>query len=155
MAPCAVRLRPWPTGLGVAQAVTFHGNLPHIQVQDVAARSNVLTFPSIREFGGGVVLEAMILGVVPLIVDYAGPGELVSDQTGYKVPIGPRDQIVAAVQARLEAIADDPSALPELAQAGRARAQTLFTWPAKAQQIARVYDWVLDGAAEPAPDLGL
>lgn len=141
--------------LGVAQAVTFHGNLPHGQVQDVAARANLLTFPSIREFGGGVVLEAMVLGVVPAIVDYAGPGELVSEATGYKVPIGPRDRIIAALKDQLEAIADDPSALPGLAEAGRARALAQFTWPAKAAQIARIYDWVRDGASAPAPDLGL
>jgi len=137
--------------LGIAAAVTLHGNLPHGDVQKVAVQSNLLTFPSIREFGGGVVLEAMALGVVPVIVDYAGPGELVSEETGYKVPIGTRAEIVSRFGALLEEIVRDPSALPDLAAAGRARVQELFTWEAKARQVAAVYDWVLGNGVVP-PD---
>ena len=127
----------------VEGAVTFHGNLPHAAVQDVLARANLLTFPSIREFGGGGVLEAMALGVVPVIVDYAGPGELVVPGTGHKVPIGTREEIVVAFRRMLEELAADPSALPETARAAQERAQTLFSWAAKAQQVTQVYDWVL------------
>jgi glycosyltransferase involved in cell wall biosynthesis len=138
--------------LGVSEAVTFHGQVPHERVQDIAVASNLLTFPSIREFGGGVVLEAMALGVVPLIVDYAGPGELVTEGTGLKVPIGPRAQIVADLRAALERIAADPSDLPAMAARAHARAHDHFTWPAKARQMAEVYDWVL-GLRPDRPDL--
>lgn len=132
---------------GITDAVTFHGNLPHERVQDVAAQTNLLTFPSIREFGGGVVLEAMALGVVPVIVDYAGPGELVTKDTGHKVPIGRRDEIVAGFRDRLGAIAADPSDLPAMGTAARARALSLFTWEAKAGQVRQIYDAILGNAA--------
>lgn len=131
--------------LGVTTAVTFHGNLPHGEVQSVAARANLLTFPSIREFGGGVVLEAMALGVVPLVVDYAGPGELVDDTVGFKVPIGGRAQIVDGLRTRLEQIAANPAPLPALAAAARTRVQQDYTWDAKARRVAQVYDRVLGG----------
>jgi glycosyltransferase involved in cell wall biosynthesis len=136
-------------GLGVAQAVTFHGNLPHAEVQHVAVRANLLTFPSIREFGGGVVLEAMALGVVPVIVDYAGPGELVTGTTGYKIPLGPRAAIIAGLRDKLAEIIADPSPLPGLARAARNRALGDFTWDAKARQVAEVYDWVLGQREKP------
>ena len=136
---------------GLADAVTFHGNLPHENVQDVAAASNLLTFPSIREFGGGVVLEAMALGVVPLIVDYAGPGELVTATTGYKVPIGRRDEIIARFGEKLAQIVDAPEDLPQMGARAHERAHALFTWPRKAQQVRAVYDAILrDGSVDPA-----
>lgn len=141
--PMRAELEAQAVRLGITDAVTFHGNLAHTDVQKVAVRSNVLSFPSIREFGGGVVLEAMALGVVPVIVDYAGPGELVSAETGYKTPIGSRDDIIEAFGTMLEQIVQDPSALPKLASAGRRRVHEMFTWQSKAKQVAEVYDWVL------------
>lgn len=127
----------------IADYVTFHGWLQHHQVQDVAAECQLLTFPSIREFGGGVVLEAMALGVVPLIVDYAGPGELVRPGTGFKVPIGSRDDIIGTFRQQLIEIAEDPAMLESVARTAQDFAMDHFTWPAKARQIAEVYDWVL------------
>jgi glycosyltransferase involved in cell wall biosynthesis len=135
--------------LGVAHAVTFHGQVDHAAVQDIAVRSNLLTFPSVREFGGGVVLEAMALGVVPLVVDYAGPGELVTQATGLTVPIGPRAQIVSDLRFILERLSADPSELPGMACRARARVHDLFTWPAKARQIVQVYEWVLGWRSDP------
>ncbi|MEO9576816.1 MAG: glycosyltransferase [Tateyamaria sp.] len=150
--PMLSSLQAQARDLGVSEAVTFHGQVPHDAVQDIATRANLLTFPSIREFGGGVVLEAMALGVVPLIVDYAGPSELVTPDTGLTVPIGPRAQIIVSLGATLDRIIADPSTLPVMADRAYTRAQTLFTWPAKAQQILRLYDWVLHPDGSP-PDL--
>ncbi|MGI1662024.1 glycosyltransferase family 4 protein [Palleronia sp. KMU-117] len=139
--------------LSLGSAVTFHGMVPHDRVQDIAVGSNLLTFPSIREFGGGVVLEAMALGVVPVVVDYGGPGELVTDETGYRIPIGDRSGVIAGLRRTLEAIVADPSALPRMAGAAQDRVATSFTWPAKARQVAGIYDEILAaGRAEPHPD---
>ncbi|MEZ1817429.1 glycosyltransferase, partial [Pseudomonas aeruginosa] len=57
--PMLPELTAQADSLGIADTVTFHGHLPHQQVQQILAAANLLTFPSIREFGGGVVLEAM------------------------------------------------------------------------------------------------
>ncbi|CUH64604.1 GDP-mannose-dependent alpha-(1-6)-phosphatidylinositol monomannoside mannosyltransferase [Thalassovita gelatinovora] len=127
----------------IENAVTFHGWLDHGDVQNVAAQSQLLAFPSVREFGGGVVLEAMALGLVPLIVDYAGPSELVTPGTGFKVPIGSRDQIVAGFHTRLTELASHPEELTHIGVNARNRVDEFFTWDRKADQVLAVYDWVL------------
>lgn len=132
-------------------AVTFHGWQPHENVQDLLCQAHLLGFPSIREFGGGVVLEAMALGVPPLIVDYAGPGELVTEATGLKVPLGDRAAIVAGFRAHLEALTKDPSQLAPLATAAQARVHAAFTWQRKAQQMAEIYEWIRSGGPRPKP----
>ena len=146
--PIMPALRAQVQADGTAAAVTFHGWLAHADVQTIAAQSSVFAFPSIREFGGGVVLEAMALGLVPLIVDYAGPGELVTADVGRKVPLGDRAAIVAGFREELERMAADPAALTPLAAQARARVQAGFTWPRKAAQVAQVYDWVLGHRVE-------
>lgn len=150
--PMLPDLRAMAENLGVSQAVTFHGWVAHREVQDRLRGAHLLTFPSIREFGGGVVLEAMALGVAPLVVDYAGPGELVQPGTGYKVPIGPRPEIVRALRDKLEELSGDLPAILQTGQLARALVESRFTWARKAEQIGQVYAAIL-GGAEVLPDL--
>lgn len=137
---------------GLEQSVRFHGQVPHRDVQDVLARAHLFTFLSIREFGGGSVLEAMALGVVPLVVDYAGPSELVTAQTGFRVPLGLRAEIVRSTRQRLTALAGDRSSLAAMGARSRARVEQLFTWTAKARHVDAVYEWV-SGDRGPKPVL--
>jgi alpha-maltose-1-phosphate synthase len=133
--------------------VTFTGWVNHAGVAARLAQSHVLGFPSIREFGGGVVLEAMAAGAVPVVVNYAGPAEIVTPQTGCLIPLGPRETIITGLRTELERLAASPDEVAALAQRGRARIEQWFTWERKAGQIAAVYDWVLGRAGK--PDFGM
>ncbi|MBY6004061.1 glycosyltransferase family 4 protein [Salipiger bermudensis] len=151
--PMRAALEAQAAALGAGAATTFHGWKAHEEVQDIMAGCHLLSFPSIREFGGGVVLEAMALGVVPMIVDYAGPGELVVPGTGIKLPCSRRDEIVAGFAAELARLAEDPSGLAAMAAAAQARVADRFTWARKAEQVAQVYAWLRAGRPAPAPEL--
>ncbi len=136
---------------GLSAGVRFHGWMAHEEVQTVLGRSHLLAFPSVREFGGGVVLEAMALGAVPMVVDYAGPGELVTPEVGFALPIGTRDEIIAEFAKALDALAHDRASLSGMSQAAKARVADKFTWERKAEQIVEVYRWVLGQGGKPAP----
>lgn len=138
----------------ITAGVSLDGWVDHKLLQDHLIQHDIFAFPSIREFGGAVALEAMALGLVPLVVGYGGPAELVSDATGYRIPIGSRDQIIAAFKARLEALAADPSGIRAMGERARTRALTKFTWHAKATQITEVYKWAI-GTRKDKPDFGL
>jgi glycosyltransferase involved in cell wall biosynthesis len=138
---------------GISDGVTLHGWVAHGQVQHLLARCHVLGFPSVREFGGGVVLEAMAMGVVPVVVDYAGPAELVTGATGYRVPLGPRGAIVERFRDILGELAEDPAPLVRIGERARRRVHALFTWEAKARQVVEVYRWILGHG--PRPEFGM
>ena len=124
--------------------VTFRGWLDQLALRDVAAECDLFAFPSIREFGGGAVLEAMALGLAPLVVDYAGPGELVREGIGFKVPIGSRAEVIARIRAALEARVADPAGTAATGARARAHVLAEFTWAAKAARIAEIYAEVLE-----------
>jgi len=139
--------------LGVADRVTFAGHVDHTAVQDHLAAADLFTFPSIREFGGAVVIEAMAIGVPAMAVNYGGPAELMTDATAFPIELGSRDQIVARFRDRLAEVIADPSRIEQRSQAARARVRSHFTWAAKARQVRGVYDWVLGRGGK--PDYGM
>ena len=98
-------------------------------------------------------LEAMAVGLVPVIANYAGPAELVTDDTGYRVPMGPRPALIAGFRQTLEQLVEAPEGLREIGLRARERVLRLFTWSAKAQQTLQVYRWVL--GQQPKPDFGM
>ena len=140
-------------------AVTLAGWVQHEQVQDRLVGADVLTFPSIREFGGGVALEAMAAGVVPVVTNYGGLGELVSPGTGFLIEMGTRAEIIGRLRDTLSRLADDPALIDAKSDAAYRRAHGQFTWSAKAGQTLAIYEWVLGRAkhrpqfAMPTPDL--
>lgn len=127
----------------ISSSVTLHGWIEHQELESRMRLSQLFLFPSVREFGGGVVLEAMSLGIVPVVVDYAGPGELVTSDVGYKVPLGTRAEIVDRLGSLIRDLAQRPAELETKAAAARRRVQELFTWDVKARQVMEVYRWTL------------
>jgi alpha-maltose-1-phosphate synthase len=143
----------------VGGAVRFNGWVAHRDLQKRLLEFHVLAFPSVREFGGAVVLEAMALGLVPIVMDYGGPGELVSATTGFALPMAGRQEIIVTLRHLLEQLAVNPSSIPAMGLRARARARRSFTWDAKAAQVLEVYRWVLRRRERPdfgmpLPDLG-
>jgi glycosyltransferase involved in cell wall biosynthesis len=138
---------------GIAGGASLLGWVPHQNIHERLRACHLFAFPSVREFGGGVVLEAMALGLPPAVVNYAGPAELVTDTTGFRLPLGTREEVVASFRRLLERLADDRTSLSALGQRAHQRVLDWFTWEKKAAQVGDVYDWVLGRAAK--PDFGM
>lgn len=151
--PMMPALRALAERLGVASAVDFAGWVKHGEIPSRVADQSVFLFPSVREFGGGAVVEAMALGLVPIVVDYGGPGEIVSDETGFRLPLGTRTALLASARSVLLEIVNGVHDLPMMARCGRARVNSLYTWRRKAAQLVDVYRW-LHGQRQGPPEFG-
>ncbi|MCA9290485.1 MAG: glycosyltransferase [Phycisphaerales bacterium] len=127
----------------IAGGVTFSGWVDHADVQRHLASADLFAFPSIKEFGGGAVLEAMAVGLPALVMNYGGPADLVDDETGYRIDMGTRSEIVGRLRETLGAIVDDPAGLDRRGQVARERVWRDFTWPAKARRLLEIYRSVL------------
>ena len=146
--PLRKELEDLATREGVADRVHFHGWVAHNQVQDIARESQIFLFPSVREFGGGAVLEAMALGLAPVVVDYGGPGELIEPDRGIAVPLGTREEIISSLRKELDTLAANPGKAAELGRNAHRWATSKLTWQAKARAMVEVYAWALGDIAE-------
>lgn len=135
--------------LQIQTATRLDGWVDHSQLQPRLQQSDVLILPSLREFGGGVVLEAMALGLPPIVLDHGGPPELVPPGTGHVIPLHSRSQIIADLRHLLETLAADPSPLAEQGHAAQEHIRRHYTWQAKADQFNQIYRWVLGQANKP------
>jgi glycosyltransferase involved in cell wall biosynthesis len=131
--------------LGVGSRVRFHGWIPHTEVQARLRVCDFLALPSIREFGGAVVVESMALGVAPVVADYAGPSELVDEKTGIRVGFHDKNSLIEGMRQAIGNVIRFPETLDKLGAAGREKVREKLTWEAKANQVAAVYDAVLAG----------
>jgi glycosyltransferase involved in cell wall biosynthesis len=143
--PQRVELEALVQKLGIQRAVHFQGLIPHAEVLRQLQKSDFMILPSIREFGGGVVIESMAMAVTPIVANYAGPAELVDDSTGVRVAFRDRDTLVANLKAAIGEVVGHPEQLIHLGYAARQKVLEKFTWEAKSRQILEVYSSVLAG----------
>lgn len=127
----------------LGDCVTFLGWAEKHVVAEYMQSSDVFVFPSIRDAGAGVIVEAMMSGIASVVVNY-GPGQhLLDDASGVRVPLGSRDDHVAGFRAAMERLAQDPAACARMGQAARARAIERLSWDARARHMIDIYAWVL------------
>lgn len=135
--------------LGIEQSVSFCGWVSHAEVLKRLRGADVLVFPSVRDFGAGVVFEALASGAVPVVADFGGPGDIVRPDVGYKVPLTNENDMVAKMEKILRDLAGNPDLLKSLRLRGMSYARERLTWDAKADSTARVLNWVLQRGSKP------
>lgn len=100
--------------------------------------SDIFCFPSIREFGGAVVLEAMANGLPCIVVNNGGIGEYVTEETGFRIDPISRDFVVRELKKCIEQLVRDRDLRYTMSLKAIERAKE-FTWSAKAEKIVSVY----------------
>lgn len=135
--------------LGVTKDISFVGWLCHSETMQRLQKTDVLIFPSIREFGGGVVFEALALGVVPIVVDYGGPGDIVHSKVGYKVALTNEQDMIAQIEKILLGLAGDRMHLAQLHEQGMQYARESLSWDGKARLVTQILRWVLKQGPRP------
>jgi glycosyltransferase involved in cell wall biosynthesis len=143
------RLEELARALGIEKAVSFCGFLSHAETMQRLRLADVLVFPSVREFGGAVVFEALAVGTVPVVVDFGGPGDIVRPEVGYKVSLTNESDVVSQIEKVLADLAHNRDRLEQLRQRGIQYARARLTWDAKARIITDILYWVTRRGMKP------
>jgi glycosyltransferase involved in cell wall biosynthesis len=128
--------------------VEVAGGKTQAQVGQAMRTADVFVFPSIRELGAGVVVEAMACGMPSVVVDYGGPGGLIDADRGIKVALGSKAELVERFAEAMERLAQDGEMRRRLGCAAHEYALREYSWDAKARKIVEVYRWALGQRAE-------
>jgi len=134
---------------GLWKSVKFAGWVEQRDMASTLAGYHVLALPSVREFGGGVVLEAMSMGLVPIVANYGGPPELIDDQSGIAVDFQDRESLIAGFTKAFEYLEINPGLVSSLSNATSRRVRKRYSWQAKAAQMTEIYNWILYRGPKP------
>ncbi|RYZ59839.1 MAG: glycosyltransferase family 1 protein [Proteobacteria bacterium] len=131
--------------------VHFTGMLAHAEAMEYFRSADVLVFPSIREFGGGVVFEALALGCVPIVSNYGGPGDIViNGKSGFSVDLKNEDYTTQELEKILVRLAQDPDLLEEMSKEGQRYAREELSWKGKAEKMTQIFEGCLGLAKRPS-----
>jgi glycosyltransferase involved in cell wall biosynthesis len=124
--------------LGMKSQVHFTGWRD--DVPDILALCDLFVLPSLGEHFGRVLIEAMAMGKPMVATDAGGVPEIViPDETGLLVPPGQPEALAAAVLSLLR----DPERAARLGEAGRRRAEGVFSLERHVDGVEHVYQNLL------------
>ncbi|WP_161602505.1 glycosyltransferase family 4 protein [Tautonia marina] len=139
------RLQRQVEALGLSHAVTFHGWVDPKESSRLLSQCDVFLYPSMRDCGGAVVLEAMALGLPVVALNWGGVGEYLAPGCGVAVEPAPRPQLIAELVQAVQGLT--PETRRRLGAAAQREIAEKYTWPAKVRQVLKLYATACDDAS--------
>ena len=129
--------------LGVQDRVEIVGSVPRPEVLERLGNADIFLHPSLHDSGGWATLEAMAAGLPVICLDIGGPAVQVNSKVGRKIAAITPDQAVEDLSKAMRELATDSDLRRSLGEAAQKHVAANFTWKAKAEQFAKIYEQVL------------
>jgi len=130
---------------GLKHCVTIGGQIDHQLLPRALGQADIFCLPTLREPGGGSILEAMACGLPIVTTDYGGPAYSVGDDCGFKIVPSSPEQYVCDLEAALVALIEDECLRNRMGDCSRQRALDLFSTAALRNRVFEVYERVTLG----------
>lgn len=124
--PEEIMLRKLSQELGVSSKINWIEWVTRREMRELLSRHDLVLFPSLHDSGGNVILEGASVGTPTVCLDLGGPGAMVSDDRGIKVPVDDiaEPEIADELACALRKLADDPNLMRSLSLGARRWAET-------------------------------
>jgi len=141
--PETVHLRAEIERLGLQDCVQLVDPYRGATYQEKLRKAEIFLFPSLRDNCPISLLEAMGHGCVPVVADHAGPGEIVTEDCGVKIPARQPEGFVEQLTQQLERLFLNPILRQKFRVAARDRILSEFSRPRWLGKVAGAYREIL------------
>jgi glycosyltransferase involved in cell wall biosynthesis len=128
--------------LSLGELVSLAGGVNQSETLDYYRKADIYCFPSIRELGGAVVIEAMACGLPCIVANNGGIGEYVNEETGFKIEPISREYLTQQLISKIKILVEDDKLGESRSAKALERAQE-FEWEHKARKIVEIYERML------------
>jgi glycosyltransferase involved in cell wall biosynthesis len=129
--------------LGVDGWIDFHMGFSGVEYANRLKESHIFILPSFRENAGITMLEAMLAGCVPVIIDASAQAGVVDDTCGFKVPVGRANDITAGLADAVGLLACEPRRRAEMGRAASTLVARSFREDSYLSNINEIYSAAL------------
>jgi glycosyltransferase involved in cell wall biosynthesis len=133
------RLRKLISDSNLEDRIDLLGPIPRSDVMARMASSDVLLFPSLRDGGGTVVIEAMSAARPVICLNAGGPGLHINESCGIKVEPQSPPETVAGLADALDRLYLDGNLRESMGKAGRERARESYHWDKLGERLMEIY----------------
>jgi glycosyltransferase involved in cell wall biosynthesis len=133
------RLRRLAGDLEQSRQVRFEDWMTREELLSQMGVSDVFLFPSFRDGGGAVVVEAMAAGKPVVCLDHAGPGLHVAPECGMKITPRSPEGTAREMAAALEQLYQDKELRARMGQAARKRGEEHYHWDRLGEHLLEIY----------------
>jgi glycosyltransferase involved in cell wall biosynthesis len=135
--PSRAELQRTAEELGLSERVLFLGSVPHAELPGLYRKAAMFVFPSSADTTPLALLEAMASGIPPVASSIYGIPKVIQDRhNGLLMPPGD----LGALRAAMGRLATDGALREQLGRNARATVLEKFTWRARAREVVRVYE---------------
>jgi len=132
--------------MGLSDKVRMTGWLRRGDLLREMRSSDVMLFPSFRDGGGAVVVEAMASGKPVIALNSGGPGFHVQPEWGFRIEPRNADYVASEIAAALETLHGRPELALTMGEAARRRAEDFYLWDRHGERIRDIYEAALAAA---------
>ncbi|MEG4999419.1 glycosyltransferase family 4 protein [Microcoleus sp. B4-D4] len=125
--------------LGLDSRVVFSGWLSQEECAIKMKQADSMVFPSLREPGGAVVMEAMAVGLPVIATNWGGPADYLDSKSGILVEPASKEGFVKGLTDAMLKLAQSPELRQSMGSAGRERVRQQFDWERKVDRMLEIY----------------
>ena len=126
--------------LGIEAWIEFHMGFSGTEYCNKLKESHAFILPSFRENAGITMLEAMLAGCVPIIVDASAQAAVFDSRCGFKIPVGKANAISSALANAVEILALNPEQRIEMGRKASAVVEHTFREETYVRRIGDIYE---------------
>jgi glycosyltransferase involved in cell wall biosynthesis len=140
--PERLRLEAQAGALGVRDRLEFRGWVPREEMIRAYAEADVFCFTSLRETTPVALMEAMANRLPVVCLAHSGPGEIVTQECGIRIPPLGATQVVDDLASALINLAKDSDLRQAMGVNARKRVEEVYDWNRGGDHVARLYEEV-------------
>lgn len=117
----------------LSDRVKIIDEMPRNRVLEELQMADIFLFPSLREGGSWALMEAMVIGLPVICLNWAGMSITTDDSCAIRLPVTNPEQMPKDMAEAIVKLVENPELRRQMGENGRKRIQTVFNWEAKGQ----------------------